>query len=164
MSHSRDADQIKEKFLANLKSLGASVKTMEQLALSASDPEVRSVFKRLGQAQRNVYSVHGIGLINVHVRSESPGWWNVLKTVKGDLDTLRKDLGVRSWYVFLTGRNDRFIADGYIATDFDTSPFIRHPGIETTKYTINERQHLNNSKRLRSVEKIAKVLLDTSEA
>ena len=164
MSTQLNADQIKENFLYSLKVLGATVKTMGQLAEDARNSEIRSIFERLGQAKRNVYWVKGVGLINVHVRRESPGWWNVLKTVKDDFDTLRKELNLKNYYILLIGRNDKYIADGYIATDFETPPFTIYPGAETTKYTINEKQHLNNSERLRSIEKIAKVLLGTGEA
>jgi len=108
--------------------------------------------------------VRGVGLINVHVRSEPPGWWNILKTVKEDLDFLRKHLRVERLFVLLVGRNDRFVADGYIATEFDEPPFLRHPGIETKKYSINEKSHLDASKKILSVEKLAKGLLGAKKA
>jgi hypothetical protein len=162
MTRTAIADRIKQAFLDSLKSLGASVETMGQLVATKTSPEVRRVFERLGQAGRNVYLVRGIGLINVHVRSEPPGWWNVLTTVKEDIDALRKVMGIRCYYVLLIGRADRFVADGYIAADFQTKPFVKYPGIEATKYTINEKQHLDTSELLLSVEKVAKVLLDTS--
>jgi hypothetical protein len=145
MSGTVIARSIRDTFLDTLKSKGASVVMMSALALVASDPTIRRIFEGLGHAGRDVYLVRGVGLINVHVRSEPPGWWNILKTVKEDVDLLRKHLGVERLFVLLVGRNDRFVADGYIATEFDKPPFLRHPGIETKKYSINEKSHLDVS-------------------
>jgi hypothetical protein len=93
------------------------------------------------------------------VRSEPPGWWNILKTVKQDLDIIQRELGVVRFFILLIGRKDRFIADGYIITDFDKPPLVRGPGVEQTKYTINERQHLESSRKILSIERLVAALL-----
>ena len=163
MDRHAKADSIRDAFLNALKSEGASVRTMIELAEKESDPEFRSIMLALGRAGREVYLVSGVGFINVHVRSEPPGWWNILKTVKEDLAFLsakRSDEpGINWYYILLIGRGDHHVADGYIATDFDKPPFTRPPGVEKTKYTINERQHLDSRKLLLSVGKVAKTLL-----
>lgn len=83
------ADIIRNGFLDALKSYGASVQTMAELApAEESNSNIRGILLRLGQAGREVYLVPGIGFINVHVRSEPPGWWNILKTVKKDFESL----------------------------------------------------------------------------
>ncbi|MFI5342277.1 MAG: hypothetical protein ACHQ7N_20890 [Candidatus Methylomirabilales bacterium] len=164
MSRTVISDSIRDTFLDTLKSLGASVDTMSNLASTTSDPRIRPYFEYLGHASRDVYLVRGVGLINVHIRSEPPGWWNILKTVKEDLDVLRMRLGVERLFVLLVGRNDRFVADGYIATEFDKPPFLRHPGIETKKYSINEKSHLDALKKILSIEKLAKGLLGAKKA
>jgi hypothetical protein len=71
---------------------------------------------------------------------------------------MAKEFGLNCIYVLLIGRKDRHVADGYIVTDFDKSPFARPPKGEKTKYSINERQHLDTSALLLSIAKIAKVL------
>lgn len=159
MTRTVTADFIRDEFLKSVNSLGGSVEAMDQLASKTSDPTLRGLFKQLGRSGRNVFLVKGIGLINIHVRSSPPGWWNILMTVKEDLDSLRRELRVKSYYVLLIGRTDRYVANGYIATDFDSSPFVNHPGVETTKYSINEKQHLDPSSVLLSVEGVAKELL-----
>jgi hypothetical protein len=158
MSQYAVADSIREALLASLRNLGALIETMNELAARSAETSVRGVFERLGQAGREVYLVRGVGLVNIHVRGKAPGWWNILKSVKDDLDYMHSH-GVKSFYVFLVGRNDRFVADGYIATDFASPPFSRPPGVEVTKYTVNEKQHLDQSKKLLSIDKIAKTLL-----
>ncbi|MDO9417408.1 hypothetical protein [Pararhizobium sp.] len=159
MGRTVDSDRIRDNFLDSLKSQGASVETMADLALQATESTMRRLFDGLGRAGRDVYLVRGVGLINVHVRSKSPGWWNILKTVKEDLDILHKEFGVIRLFVLLIGRPDRFVADGYIITEFDEPPLLRSPGIEKTKYTINERQHLELSRKILSLEKLAMTLL-----
>jgi hypothetical protein len=153
------ADHIREEFLKAVNLLGPSVETMKQLADKSNDPNLRGLFRRLGRSGRNVYFVKGVGLINIHVRSEAPGWWNILKAVKDDLDWLQNDLHVKSYYVLLIGRPDRYVANGYIASDFNSSPFVKYPGIEATKYSINEKQHLDTASILLSVERVAKELV-----
>lgn len=154
-------DIIRNAFLDALKSHGASVQTMAELAAKESTPNIRDILLHLGRAGREVYLVPGIGFINVHVRSEPPGWWNILKTVKKDLEFLSNTIGINCYFVLLVGRNDPHVADGYIGTDFAKPPFICLPGVKETKYTINERQHLDSNSLLLSVGKVAKVLLKT---
>jgi hypothetical protein len=159
MNRTAVADHIRDEFLQAVNLLGASVETMNQLAGKSNDPNLRGLFQRLGRAGRNVYFVKGIGLINIHVRSEPPGWWNILKTVKEDLDWLQNDLHIKAYYVLLIGRPDRYVANGYIASDFNFCPFVKHPGIEATKYSINEKQHLDTASILLSVERVAQELV-----
>lgn len=159
MSRTIKADQVRDAFLEALRSESASIETMGALAASESYPKIRSLFLALGQQGREVYRIRGIGFINIHIRSETPGWWNILKTVKRDLDLLTKEFKIKCFYVLLIRRDDQFIADGYIVSDFAKSPLVRQPGIEETKYTVNERQHLDVNKKLLSIEKVAKVLM-----
>jgi hypothetical protein len=158
MSRSADANRINQAFLDAVGKLGLSVVTMDKIAAESENDAVRRTFQRLGQADREVYFVRGVGIINLHVRSEPPGWWNVLKTVKDDLDWLRRELKIGCYYVLLVGRRDHFVADGYIAAEFAYPPFKRPPGVEATKYSINERQHLDRSKVFLSVEEVAAAL------
>ena len=150
------ANTIREEFLDTLRSTGLLVRKVRDLADAASDPDIRSMMLDLGRAGREVYSVSGIGLIHIRVRSEPPGWWNILKTVKNHFDLLSPLF--KCYYILLIGRTDQHIADGYIVTDLDQPPFLRQPGDETTKYTVNERQHLDLSKCLLSIDKVARTL------
>ena len=132
---------------------------MADLAADESNDTIRNLFLALGRAGREFYLVRGVGFINVHIRSEDRGWWGILKTVKKDLEIITSKFGLKCYYVLLVGRADRFVADGYIIKDFSSSPFLKPPGADEAKYTVNERQHLNPSKRLLSLEKVAKTLM-----
>ena len=159
MSRTVEADQIRNAFLDALRAEGASVESMADRAANASNETVRNLLLALGRAGREVYLVPGVGFINVHVRSEGRGWWGILKSVKKDLDFLANELGMKCYFVLLIGRDDKYIADGYIVTDFARSPFLKPPSVDATKYTVNERQHLNPSKRFLSIGKVAKTLM-----
>lgn len=159
MSRTVEADRIRNDFLEALRAEGASVESMIDRAANASNETTRNLLVALGRAGREVYLVGGVGFINVHVRSEDRGWWGILKTVKKDLDFLANELGLKCYFVLLVGRDDKHIADGYIAADFASSPFLKPPSVDATKYTVNEKQHLIPSKRLLSIGKVAKALM-----
>ena len=99
------ANTTREAFLDTLRSKGQLVRKVRDLADAASDPDIRSMMLDLGKAGREVYSVSGIGLINVHIISEPPGWWNILKTVKKHFDLLSPLF--KCYYVLLIGRKDQ---------------------------------------------------------
>ncbi len=159
MSRTSKADRISHAFIEALKSQGGSVATMSDLATDELNSTIRDIFLSLGRSGREVYLVRGVGFINLHVRSAPPGWWSILKTVKNDLDILAKEFGSKCFYVLLIGRDDQHVANGYILTDLTNPPLLRQPGVEKTKYTVNEKSHLDASKLLLSVDKVAKLLL-----
>src|SRR5713101_4260504 len=103
------AEEIRTAFLDALRAEGLSPEPMHDVAVSASGT-VKDLFAALGQAGREVYLLRGAALVNLHIRSEAPGWWNILKTVKRDLDAMAKEFAVNCIYVLLIGRNDRFFA------------------------------------------------------
>ena len=160
---SNRADAIRDAFLDALRARGATVRTMAKLAERMAEPKLRAVCLGLGRAGREVYFVGGVGFINVHVRSESAGWWGILKSVKNDLDFLSSghggEAGVTSYYILLIGRGDHFVAGGYVVSDFSRPPMIKPPSEQATKYTINEKQHLDRSALLLSVDSVAKALV-----
>ena len=161
MSQSNIADKITEAFLAELRKLGASVRTMAEVATTFEDPSLHGLFLALGRAERKVFLVPSVGLINVHVRSDSAGFWGVQKTVRMDFEALAHHLKIPGYYVFLVGRGagDQHVADGYVSSDLSASPFVRAASAQATNYKINEKQDLDTSKKLLGISKIAKVLL-----
>lgn len=148
-------EKIREAFLEELRKLDLSVVTMDALATDSNDGAIRRVFHRLGQADRRVYLIRGVGIINLHIRSKRPGWWNILKSVKDDLDWLRRYPKIASYYVLLVGSGDATVARGYVFSEFAYPPFKQKPAPEATKYSINEGPNLDRSKALPSVQKIA---------
>lgn len=163
MSRTSKSDEIRDAFINVIRAQGVSVESVADLASTEANSIIRDLFLELGRAGREIYLVRGVGFINVHIRSESPGWWNIVKSVKADLDHLAKEYGLKTYYVLLVGRDDRHIANGYVATDFLSSPFIRLPREEEIKFTVKAKQHLDPRKYLLSVEKVARVLLQSPQ-
>lgn len=164
MSRTVQSDAIQKALLDALTAEGAAIEEMSQVAARASDPLARGLFQHLGRAHRNVFFIKGIGLINGHVRSELRGWWNILESVKKDLDWLHNDYRVKRYFVLLIGRKDKYIADGYVFSDFNGPVFLKPPSIVASKFTINEKQHLESAERLSSINKVAKVLIGTANS
>ena len=162
MSRTAQSNAIQKALLDTLTAEGAAVEDMTQVAARASDPVARGLFQHLGRAHRNVFFIKGVGLINVHVRSELRGWWNILESVKKDFDWLHNEHGVKRYFVLLIGRKDKYIADGYVFSDFNGPIFLEPPRIIASKFTINEKQHLESAERISSINKVGKVLLATA--
>jgi hypothetical protein len=158
MNRSSAADKITEAFLACLREHGASARMMAEVATDFPDQPLHDLLLGLGRAGRKVFLVSGVGLVNVHVRASATGFWGVEKTVKRDFDAVARHLEVPGHFVFLVGRDDKHVADGYIASTLDSPPFIRPVRAHDTSYKINERQDLDPSKKLLGVRRVAEAL------
>jgi hypothetical protein len=155
---------IREAFLQALGSEGATVQKVRDLAEGQSDPYIRSLLLELGNATREVYSVRGVGIINIHIKSEPPGWWNIMESVDNHF-ALLSTMQIHCFYVLILGRKDQHVADGYIATDINQPPFIQRPTIKSGKfYSVTERQHLDRNKLILSIGKIARTLIQQGSA
>jgi hypothetical protein len=162
MSRTDRADEIRDAFLGALRAQGVRVDVLEEVVAETTDQVICDLFHRLGRAGREIYLVRGVGLINIHIRSAAPGWWNILKSVKADFDALAKAIDGKTFYVLLVGRKDPkdiHVANGWVVTDFVSPPFLQPPSEEATKYTVKERLHLDEHKRVLSVTNMAQTLL-----
>lgn len=167
MSRTTRSDAIQEAFLDLVKAEGGVVESMTELAgrIPTTESELRllrGVFEDLGRAGRNVFLVKGVGLINVHVRADPPGWWDILKSVKSDFELLQNHFN--SYFILLVGRKDQHVADGYILSDFNSSPLLKPPEVGATKFTIKEKLHVDRDERLLSLSKVSKALLASRKA
>jgi len=66
---------------------------------------------------------------------------------------------MKCYYVYLLGRKDKHIADGYIAKDFNEPPFTQYPEVREKHYSIYEPHHLNRNKLILTINKVAETLL-----
>lgn len=153
------ANEITEAFVAALRDLGASVQTMAEVAAKFHEQPMHDLLLALGRAGRKVFLVSNVGLVNVHVRAGSVGFWGVEKSVKKEFEALARHLEVPGYFVFLVGRDDQHVADGYVASSLEASPFVRPVRAQATNYKINERQDLDPSKKRPGIRKVAETLL-----
>ena len=159
MSQSSTANDITEAFLNVLRELGATVLTMTEVAARFDEQPMHDFLLSLGRAGRKVFFVPTVGLLNVHVRASSVGFWGVEKSVKNEFEKVARFLEVPGHFVFLVGRNDQHVANGYVASSLDASPFVRPVRAQATSYKINERQDLDTSKKRLGIRKVAEALL-----
>ena len=160
MSRSLVADKILEAFLDILREMGVSVRDMNDLARDFDDPELRNLMHSLGQAGRHVFRVGGVGFVNIHISTSDKGFWGVQQSVKNDFDALAKFGSVPCFYIFLVSRKDSFIANGYIASDLISPPFVRPMSPKANGFRINQKTDFDPSKELLSIRKVARELVE----
>lgn len=160
MSRSPVADKVLEAFLTILREMGVSVRDMNELARDFDDPNLRNLTQSLGQAGRHVFLVGGVGFVNIHISTSDKGFWGVEQSVKNDFDALAKIGPVQCLYIFLVSRKDSFVANGYIASDLKSPPFVRPMSPKANGFRINQRSDLDPSKELLSIRKVARELVE----
>lgn len=166
MARTDRADEIRDAFLNALRAQGTQVRALDEVAAEAEGPGLQQLFRSLGRSGREIYLVGGVGLINIHIRSTAPGWWNIVKTVHAEFDQLARLIGRKTFYVLLVGRktpNDPHVANGWIASDFTSPPFIQQPSEEATKFTV-KAEHLDDHRYILGVTKLAQKLIEEGEA
>ncbi|OZB59211.1 MAG: hypothetical protein B7X39_14180 [Lysobacterales bacterium 14-68-21] len=161
MSRTPEADELREDLLAELRSQGAKLEKLSDMAEKEEHTALKVLFQKLGGSGREVYILGGVGLLNIHVSMDRPAWWNVMKSVKASFDWWTKQTGQQCFYVFLTPRKDGMLT-GYLASDFDADPFVQHPSEQQTKFMVKADKHLNPLRRIASAKRIAELLLGSS--
>lgn len=160
MVKSERSDELHLAFIEALEELGAKVETMERLSETMNVPFAKEMFRSWSKAGREVIFVRGAGFVNVHVRSDTKGFWGITKALDADFAVLRKELGVPCWYVLLVERRDRRGANGYILEDLESPPIIKRPSETAAQLKINEGTNLDKDKIVRSLAKVASAMLE----
>lgn len=161
VSKSPEADELREALLRAIRSHGAQIEKLSDMAAKEEYDALNGLFQILGGSGREVYILGGVGLINIHVSTDRSAWWNVMKSVKASFEWWTKHVGQKCLFVFLTSRKDGLLT-GYIASGFDADPFLQPPSEQQTKFMVKESKHLNPLKRIVSAQLIAEQLLSTN--
>ena len=138
MGHSEQADYLRKEFVSTLRKMGGQVEDMRSLALVYDDNILKAIFERWSNLGREIFAIKGVGFVNVHIRSESPGFWGITKQVEKDFKNISKNLGVPCFYVLLVGGNSGGQLNGYILKEIFEKPVIGTPGMQENSYKINE--------------------------
>jgi hypothetical protein len=150
---------IHEQFIIALKKKGLTVKTANQLSSIGDDDNISAVIRMLGANNRNIYFIicqGKIGIVQLHIRAEGSGFWGLTKRIIDDAKTFKDILKIPNWLVLLLGRQDKFIADGYVIPEIGKSPMKRQITLLANGcYKINEIPDLNIAEKIRSIEIIA---------
>ncbi len=162
MSHSDKDEYFRDKFIDAIVANGTGIEGMSGLAHRLSNPKFGDMFERWARLGREIFFVKKVGLINVHVRSEPPGFWGVTKNVINDFHVIKEHLGIQCLFVLLVGQEKGTDQDGYILEDILSSPMIERPSEQAEVYKINEK-NLDRSKVIHSTDNIVKRLIELGE-
>ena len=77
MTRSDKEEYFRDKFIDSIVANGSAVEDMSELARRFSDTNIKDIFERWSSLGREQFLVKKVGFINVHVRSEPPGFWGV---------------------------------------------------------------------------------------
>ena len=158
MGRTEQAERFRIDFIDAIKAKGASVEDMSSFALIFDEPRLKAIFQRWDSLGRELFYIDKVGFINVHVRSEPPGFWGIAKRVKDDFEIIKKAIKIPCWYVLLVGAADDEDVNGYILEDVFSSPLINQPSEQQDAFKINERD-LDKLKVISSSSNIANILI-----
>jgi len=159
MGRSDKSDKIQAEFLQLLENSEVKISNLKELSSHVENDLLKSIFISWSKANRNIYYVKDVGFVNVHVRSESKGFWGIPQSIQKDFNALENELGISCWYVLLLGREDKWLADGYIIDHSLTKPILNLPTPSKGHYKINEKSNLDTSCLIQSLETVAETLV-----
>jgi len=159
MSRTEKDDYFREKFLDAIVAQGTGVEGMSDFARRFDDRSIKEIFSRWSRSGRELFFIKKVGFVNVHVRSEPPGFWGVTKNVINDFHAVREYLNTPCWFVLLVGQEYNNDLNGYILEDIFSPPIIKKPSEQDEAYKINER-NLDQNMMIRSTYKIVMSLIE----
>jgi hypothetical protein len=159
----RQDEVIHDQFINALTEQGLTVMTANHVSSAVDDnKDFSTAVKILGSNNRNVYFLvyqGKLGIMHLHVRSEGSGFWGLTKNTLDHIKAFKEGLKVPNWLILLVGRQDKFIADGYIVSEVGTLPMRRPPTLLANgTYKINEKSDLNSDEKILSIKLIARQL------
>lgn len=113
----------------------------------------------LGHDDQPVYKVAGLGYLLISLTAELPGLWQLDHHLTEQIKARAETEAVASWWALLIKRRDGRGANGYILSDFDSTPVKRPIEIEAGQRVIREKRHLDSLRLILSTDKQADLLL-----
>ena len=159
MPRSEKDEYFRDKFIDAIVANGTGIESMSGLARQLSNPKFGDMFERWARLGREIFYVKRVGFINVHVRSEPPGFWGVTKNVISDFHVIKKHSGTQCWFVLLVGQENGNDQNGYILENIFSPPMIESPSEQAEAYKINEK-NLDRSKVIYTTNNIVKHLME----
>lgn len=159
MPRTEKEEYLREKFIDAIVANGTGIEDMSELARRFSDDTFKEIFQRWSRTGREQFLIKGVGFINIHVRSDPPGFWGITKNVINDFRAIKEHLHTQCWFVLLVGQENGNDQNGYILEDIFSPPMIENPSEQAGAFKINEK-NLDRAKVLRSTDKIVKTLIE----
>lgn len=158
MARNEASDTFVKHFLSALNEAGQIPESMTTFAARFDSPDIRSVFTRWDAAKRSIYFIPTIGFVNIHVRTEPPGFWGISTDVEKDFSFIRSSLNIVCMYVLLVGRRDKRGANGYILRSLD-DPLLRSYSQSGKQLKINEKTDLKENALILGIDGVVPALI-----
>jgi hypothetical protein len=160
MSRSEKEKYLRENFIDAIVACGTGVVDMSEFARRFDDNKIfKEIFIRWSRTGREVFFIKKVGFVNLHVRSEPPGFWGVTKKVIKDFKAVSEHLRTPCWFVLLVGEEYGDDQNGYILEDIFSPSMIQKPSEQAEAFKINER-NLDNKEVILSTNKVAQRLIE----
>jgi len=127
-------------------------------ALRERGGEPTDVYALSGE-RHTVIFIDGLGYVVVAVSIEFPGYWLLDKACVENIQRHAASENQSVWYALLIERRDGRGANGYILSEFASSPVKRPIEADGEQLIIREKRHLDSLRLILSTEKQAELLL-----
>jgi len=162
-----DSERIKDSFLlainTTLTDISLPILNMKEFSSFFEDPKIRNFFLSWDAFKRQIIFIKSVGFVNYHIHSKEPGFWGIPVRIQRDFGIIAKGLKIPCWYVLLVGRNDKWIANGYIIDYEFGIPLIKIPDPKNDQYKINEKSNLDKNYLIHSVQRVAEKLIERGQ-
>ena len=147
---------LKQQWWEALAAQGADVQPLE--CISSSVAHGVSV-EGLQQLDNDLRFVPGLGVVCLRVCEMPPGTWHIAGELFDRLESLKKEAAIVWWMVLLVARISGEGAQGYILNDLEAQPIKSAPQLDDAGLLIQERRHLDSTRMILSIEKLANILV-----
>jgi hypothetical protein len=162
MGRTEKDEYFREQFLDEIVAQGKGVEDMSTLARRYDDISIKNIFDRWSRIGREIFFLKGTGFINVHIRSEPPGFWGVRKNVLNDFKILEEKFRINCLFVLLVADDHGETLNGYILKNMSSSSLLKAPSEQEEDYKINETA-LDKNKKIVSLKSVVEELIKIGE-
>jgi hypothetical protein len=117
------------------------------------------VIEAMNDETQTLILIESLGYVLIAVSRETPGYWQLDRDTVDAVSQRARNEEQAVFYALLIERRDGRGANGYILSDFSSSPLKRPPEIEADQVIIQEKRHLDSLRLILSTEKQAELLL-----
>jgi hypothetical protein len=117
------------------------------------------VIEAMNDETQTLILIESLGYVLIAVSRETPGYWQLDRDTVDAVSQRARNEEQAVFYALLIERRDGRGANGYILSDFSSSPLKRPLEIEGDQVIIQEKRHLDSLRLILSTEKQVELLL-----
>ncbi len=152
-------ETLKRLWWESLSAQGADIEQLDCISPSVAHGIPAKDLQYLHQLDSDLRFIPGLGLVCLRVCDTPPGLWHISADVLTCLETLKEQTVTAWWIILLVARVSGEGAQGYIVNDLLSQPFKSTPQVDDNDCQIQERRHLDSTRMILSIEKLASLLM-----